>query len=101
MKHDEVSLDGEIGWLQRKHIIADDIVYIGKEAREVLLGDDFYTQYPQQIEFPQIEEIAKKGTKSDKVSKQVRRYWRTQIKEGKQPQPYHKTKKKLVGGETK
>ena len=35
INHPEAKLEGNIGLLQRKHIVADNILYIGKEADKV------------------------------------------------------------------
>ncbi|WP_250868236.1 MULTISPECIES: hypothetical protein [Methanococcoides] len=34
-KHLEHKFDGEIGVLERKHVLADGVVYIGKEANNI------------------------------------------------------------------
>ncbi|WP_135605546.1 hypothetical protein [Methanococcoides sp. NM1] len=57
VEHLEHKFDGEIGVLERKHVHADSVIYIGKEANNI---DEQELDVKQAQEFIDVEEIKRK-----------------------------------------
>jgi len=86
MGHPEHKLDGDRGYLERKHIISNDIRYIGKEANNI---EDEALEFMKLIEYKNNDEfkedIKKMSNKElkEKWGLKTRshiKYWRDKIK---------------------
>lgn len=97
IKHKESKLDGVEGKLERKHIVADKMIYIGKKT-DKLEDNDYgfnkadYNEYNDPKEFLAIFSKPWKEVKNCGLSRMQFYRIREQIKKGKVPKLNSKTK---------
>ena len=96
LDHPEATLDGDEGWLERKHIHVTEVTYIGKEAKEVVVGDGFYTHYKKPVEYEKLARMTlSEAQKTFHIPKSTFYKWKKRWKIGGKPRFYAKTRKKL------
>jgi len=105
LKHPESKFDGNIGRLQRKHIVIDknSIQYIGKESNELeeseVLGvdkDNYATYNDNECIKHKILEMKEEDAIKIGISARTLYYWKARIREGKKIELYDKVKSKLT-----
>jgi hypothetical protein len=100
INHPESKLDGTTGTLQRRHIAADKIIYIGKEADKIEehmsgLAKMNYNIYNNPKDMNKISSLKWKDVKSSGISKKQFYRIRKSVKAGKVLHLYGKTLKRL------